>query len=432
MVSFLGMVFQKRTLAPGQIWILSFALAIGSNLFAQRIVAGERLRLRSGDFDLMVEVERPDAKMEWFRSNLFDEPADSEYEDLSQLAFSKSSRKPTWVGTKEKRPRKKADSRATKHFVVQMRDRIAAEDLANFKSFKLKPLQYLPDDAVVIATTARKMQVLSRSSPRIYAIAPYRPEWKLAPELGASSVFSGDPVLRANIRLFPDEDAKAVLTKLVKSRKTSGFEVLSATEQTIVVEGRRSAFHVFANSDAVQWISPQHESRDSEYGNDEESAMVAAPGIVAEIRDYLQRERKLQQPSQAMIKAALMHAGDRTGDGAIDKPINLQGALLVDEKQGLAAGENHVYPVKVARSTELSVTLVYTDASHPEAAAVPLVNDLDVTVVDSNGRRFGLNDRLNDREYLSLKVAAGSYSIEVRGTNVPLGRQGYSLIVSTR
>ncbi|MDZ4084719.1 MAG: hypothetical protein U1E10_17385, partial [Bdellovibrionales bacterium] len=164
---------------------------LGFLLNSNTAFAGERLLLRTGSVDLTNASEATDL----LRLPEFD-TAESE----ETMALSARAGKPVWVGTKEKRPKKKADSRATRHFVVQVRDSISKADLINFQSLKLKIIRYLPENAVVVSGSHRQALVLAKSSNRIRAITSYRPEWKLAPEIGASSVFSGDPLVKAVVR----------------------------------------------------------------------------------------------------------------------------------------------------------------------------------------------------------------------------------------
>ncbi|MBK7892429.1 MAG: hypothetical protein IPJ84_16755 [Bdellovibrionales bacterium] len=156
------------------------AVLISSAILSSTAVAGERLRLQTGDVDL-TDATVSHEKAPAFSVRVF---AATDAEADGGLS---------WVGTKEKRPKerlsKRVGLRGSKHFVVQMRDRITANDLLNIRSLKIEVLRYLPDDALVVSASPNEIQVLGRSSPSIRAISLYRPEWKLSPALGASSVF---------------------------------------------------------------------------------------------------------------------------------------------------------------------------------------------------------------------------------------------------
>ena len=124
----------------------------------------------------------------------------------------------------------------------------------------------------------------------------------------------------------------------------------------------------------------------------------------------------------------------RTGDWAEDD---------VDQ------GESDLYVIEVpADATELKVTLAWDDVAGAENADPALVNDLDLVVTDpSAGRHYPwtLNpaspgdaavrtaeDHLNPIEqvYVDTGIASGSWTVEVRGTTVPMGPQTYSLVFS--
>ncbi len=201
--------------------------------------AGDRLHLRTGEVDLTNPSQA---------TNVLALPDfDAASEDAEPAT---KARRPAWIGTKEKRPNKKADARKLRHFVVQFKERLSNGDFVNLKSLKFTIIRYIPDDAVVVAGTARRAQVLAKSSNRILAISPYRPEWKQSPDLGASSVFSGDPKVTTVVRLFPGQDAKAVATQLRKSK----VDVKSAAGRTLIVASKRSQLQALALLDPIEWI----------------------------------------------------------------------------------------------------------------------------------------------------------------------------------
>jgi hypothetical protein len=175
------------------------------------------------------------------------------------------------------------------------------------------------------------------------------------------------------------------------------------------------------------------------------------------------QDRKIANPSAALLKAALIHTAydmypgefgevgaakgqellthrpnNDEGFGRVDmdKATNLGSAIIVDENAGVATGEDHTYPVKVTgASAHLRATLVYTDAPASENAAKALVNDLDLSVVDANGKVTTLDDHLNNTEMIEMPVAAGNYEVHVKGNNVPQGaaaggKQAYAIIMS--
>jgi len=190
-------------------------------------------------------------------------------------------------------------------------------------------------------------------------------------------------------------------------------------------------------------------------------ATPIAAGAATLTRQYLVENRKIAQPSAALLKAVLMHTAtdlfpgqfgaigkekgqellttrpnNDEGYGRVDlaKSTDLGQAILVDERIGLATGESHSYPVHVSAHAKLTATLVYTDAAAADSAKVALVNDLDLVVVDPNGHQTTLNDHINNNEMIELNVDSGDYQVLVKGTNVPqgpvAGKQSYALVLS--
>lgn len=119
---------------------------------------------------------------------------------------------------------------------------------------------------------------------------------------------------------------------------------------------------------------------------------------------------------------------------------------------GLSTGEQHEYTLgAVASGQELRVTLTWFDLEALPAAAVTLINNLDLEVVGPGGTVFKGNqftsgastpnpvnaDARNSVEQIRITApTAGSYTLRVKGTAVPgngapySNRQGYALVAS--
>jgi hypothetical protein len=185
-------------------------------------------------------------------------------------------------------------------------------------------------------------------------------------------------------------------------------------------------------------------------------------GGAAVVRQYLIENRKIANPSAALVKATLIHtatdlypgqfgeigksAGQELLSGRpnfdqgfgrvdMDKATDLARGVIVDERGGLGSSEAHSYPVRVNGRSRLTATLVYTDAPGAASAAKSLVNDLDLVVVDlATGQETALQDRVNNTELIAAEVGTGEYEIRVKGINVPQGivngKQPYALLIS--
>ena len=185
-------------------------------------------------------------------------------------------------------------------------------------------------------------------------------------------------------------------------------------------------------------------------------------------------------PSAALLKAVLVNSsvnllGGNTGTPKEDAPAVGQGwgrvtldtalyfagdsrkLLVWDVSNALGVTTNGVreYPVTVAAGQPLKVTLAWSDAPGSASAAVALVDDLDLEVVGPTGTVYRGNqwngalsggtkqsaanpatsDALNNIEgVLILSPAAGSYTVRVKGANVPgygvKFNQGFGLAVT--
>jgi serine protease AprX len=192
-------------------------------------------------------------------------------------------------------------------------------------------------------------------------------------------------------------------------------------------------------------------------------ATPIAAGAMGLFRQFLQ-QKVGADVSAALLKAAVANTADDLYPGQFGeraqgqeeptrRPNNHEGwgrvdvANLVgngglefhDEHVGLSTGQSKEFDVTVDGTKPLKVTMAYTDAPGTAAAARTLVNDLDLTVVDANGKTYFPNgrsdkDAVNNMEEIDLLTpAAGTYKVIVTGANVPQGKNGaqaYGLVIS--
>jgi hypothetical protein len=157
-------------------------------------------------------------------------------------------------------------------------------------------------------------------------------------------------------------------------------------------------------------------------------------------------------PSAALLKATIIAAARRvpqivTPTGLQDtKPVpsNEQGwgfpvlddalyfpgdvsKLRVQDNQSLAEGESNTMQLNVKLDAPLKVILVWTDPP-----GVPLVNDLDLRVVDPAGNQLAPADHVNNVEGVSVaQPLSGNYTITVSASRLGQGRrQNYALVVT--
>jgi hypothetical protein len=189
-------------------------------------------------------------------------------------------------------------------------------------------------------------------------------------------------------------------------------------------------------------------------------------GAMAVIRQFLLQKTGAESVSSALLKATVANAAEDLFPGQFgllergqEQPgprpnnhqgwgrVNLEnlvagsGLTFVDDREGLATGQEREFSVQVSGSHPLKITMAYTDAPGSPWASRALVNDLDLLVRDPKGRIFYPNgrsekDNVNNMEQIDvLKPLAGTYRIVVRGADIPQGKQGaqpFALVISAR
>lgn len=188
-------------------------------------------------------------------------------------------------------------------------------------------------------------------------------------------------------------------------------------------------------------------------------------GGAAVLRDFYQKA-SAHSASAALVKATVINSAvdllDENNDGVDDNAfpipnshegwgrVDLAAATdgshqFVDEATGLATGGTATYTFTIgAAASPFRATLAWTDFPSTTAAAKNLVNDLDLKVTAPDGTTIylgnvfaggwsqtgGLADRTNNVENVYVAAAGtGTWTVEVRGFNVPSGPQPFALVV---
>ncbi|MGI9951453.1 S8 family serine peptidase [Moorellaceae bacterium AZ2] len=192
----------------------------------------------------------------------------------------------------------------------------------------------------------------------------------------------------------------------------------------------------------VEGNFPAHPGYSLQSGTSQAAAV--AGGAAALLRQYLQ-EKGIQEPSAALLKAALINGARPVASGS-DPPGSAWGLLdlagtvlaleegamqLADEARGLQEGETAEFELEITNpQAPLKVTLVWTDPPAPAGADRALVNDLDLVVVGPDGREYlgndadgeGRPDRLNNVEQVYItQPPTGHYTIKVIASAVAQG-----------
>ena len=159
-------------------------------------------------------------------------------------------------------------------------------------------------------------------------------------------------------------------------------------------------------------------------------------------------------PNASLIKAILCNTATDLGKTG---PDYIYGFGIPYSKKAIKSIENNLYfednisqnsfkthSISVpANISKLSITLCWTDKEGNPIASKSLVNDLDLKLVKPDGDTilpWKLNpaipknnalrgiDNINNIEQVTLdNIAAGNYTIVVKGTSIPFGSQNYSL-----
>jgi hypothetical protein len=198
------------------------------------------------------------------------------------------------------------------------------------------------------------------------------------------------------------------------------------------------------------------------FGGTSMSNPIAAGGATV-VRDFYQKAHSLNA-SAALVKATLINSAvdllDENNDGADDNDfpipnvhegwglINLASATdnsagFVEQTTGLATNGVSTYAYITPGAAPFKLTLVWSDFASTETAAKNLVNDLDLEVTSPSGVVYrgnvfaggwtqpgGSADRVNNVENVYVNGAeAGTWTVRVRGFNVPSGPQPFALVV---
>lgn len=174
-------------------------------------------------------------------------------------------------------------------------------------------------------------------------------------------------------------------------------------------------------------------------------------GTVAVIREYLQKNKGIANPSSALIKALLINGSldkgytNEMGWGKVSVYDSLYSTKIIDQDSSLNTNESRTYESSCyVNDTDkpLKVTLVWTDYPGTSTSPNSLVNDLDLKIISPDGKVvYNGNDftapydseydRINNVENVIIDYPEkGMYKIVVSGYNVSYGPQPYALVAS--
>jgi subtilase family protein/fibronectin type III domain protein len=186
-------------------------------------------------------------------------------------------------------------------------------------------------------------------------------------------------------------------------------------------------------------------------------------GGAAIVRDFYQKKYSVSA-SAALVKATIVNSAvdmlDENNDGLNDNAnpipnrhegwgrVDLNSATqlrrkFVDGAVSLTTGGNDTHTYTIDSTLPFKVTLAWSDPASTTSAAKNLVNDLDLEVTAPGGTKYlgnvfsggwsqtaGAADRVNNLESVYVQSpVAGTWTVTVRGYNVPGGAQPFALVV---
>lgn len=188
----------------------------------------------------------------------------------------------------------------------------------------------------------------------------------------------------------------------------------------------------------------------------------SAPAVAGGIAQLIQAYKSLQngqEPDATLLKAAILNSANDQGNVGPDFQTGW-GHLNIGRAYRILAQKNYLKS-QVSQATtsthavdlpaqirQAKFMIVWTDPAAAPNAAKALVNDLDLKVIAPDGtvllpwkldptpNATALNtpatkgrDSLNNVEQVTINnPVAGNYTVQIRGTGVPLGPQSYYLV----
>lgn len=180
-------------------------------------------------------------------------------------------------------------------------------------------------------------------------------------------------------------------------------------------------------------------------------ATAVTGGALALLREQLNIQNNLANPSAALLKALLINGARSQDEISVGQGFGIldsAGTALAlkegtfqfsDNKNKLKEGETREYKLQVADPTmPIKVTLAWADPPGNSGKNPVLMNDLNLYVQDASGKRYygndfnnqGKIDNINNIEQVSIKVPQpGEYTIVVRASKVSSGEgQDFALV----
>lgn len=257
-----------------------------------------------------------------------------------------------------------------------------------------------------------------KPAPENWPVNPINSD-KLSDNINGLAVFSSRGPT-SDGRLKPDVVAPGTNILSVRSQQTGASELWGAYNQHYAYSG----------------------------GTSMSTPLTAGAAVIA--RQYLIEKKSIAKPTAALVKAYLLHTATEMFPGQFGevgaargqeiltmRPNNDEGYgrvnveemvasnsfLFLDQAGAVATSEVKEYKLEVPAG-KFVANIVWTDAPGSVNSSKALVNDLDMEVTLPGGKIISANDQINNHSFIQSQVSAGTVTIKVKGTNVPMGKNG--------
>jgi serine protease AprX len=139
----------------------------------------------------------------------------------------------------------------SRFFVIQFKTKIQKADQQAIKAAGLKPLRYIPDDALLVEGSADQVEALKKDR-SLQAALPFISEWKLSPAFGAGSIFNARSKNSVVVRTLDAQMTESIAGQF----KALGIKVDFSKGRSIAAVMSREQVRRAAEVEGVEWLQP--------------------------------------------------------------------------------------------------------------------------------------------------------------------------------
>ncbi len=141
----------------------------------------------------------------------------------------------------------------SRFFVIQFKTKIQKADQQAIKAAGLKPLRYIPDDALLVEGTLEQVEALKKDrQQQVQAALPFISEWKLSPAFSAGSIFNARSKQTVVIRTLDTQ----LTAPIAQQFKALGIKVDFSKGRSIAAVMNRDQIRLASEVEGVEWVQP--------------------------------------------------------------------------------------------------------------------------------------------------------------------------------